>query len=270
MENFYTVHEFAEAVGTTKDTLLHYDRIGLFHPELVADNGYRYYAPKQIWIFTQIQRLKKMDVGLQDIRHYMDTRDPQKYIALLKGQVEEAKEEIERLSNMIDSMERSLQDTEEALDQDDSFNVVHCEAVWGIRTQTVEEAFGKDYLKFWKRLESKYDFSTSTLTGAVKMEEILAEIENGDQCDYLYLQLNPERHPDAEIVRPEGDFLVGYHKGRDRDLMDTYRKMVKYAREQGLVFGEYAYEEYLISQIAVRDSRSNVTKILLQLKQEEK
>ena len=263
--NYYTVHEFAQAVGTTKDTLLHYDRIGLFHPEYVAENGYRYYAPKQIWLFTQIQRLKKMDVGLRDIRNYMDTRDPGKYSDLLREQMLEAREEIERLTNMIDSMERSLSNVEEAMESDSSFNVVHCEAVWGIRTQTVDEAFGKDYLKFWKRLESRYDFATSTLTGAVTMEEILAGIDNGDQCDYLYLQLNPKRHPDAEIVRPEGDYLVGYHTGRDSDLMKTYKKMVSYADEHGLKLGKYAYEEYLIGQIAVRDSSSNVTKILLQL-----
>ena len=266
MKNYSTINEFAQAVGTTKDTLLHYDRIGLFRPDLVADNGYRYYSPKQIWLFTQIQRLKKMDVGLKEIRQYMDTRDPERYAELLKGQMQEAQEEIERLNNMIDSMDRSLRNVEEAMASDDSFNIIHCEAVWGIRTQTVEEAFGKDYLKFWKRLESKYDFATSTLTGAVRMEEILAEVENGDQCDYLYLQLNPKRHPDAEIVRPEGDYLVGYHTGRDSDLMRTYKKMVAFAKEHGLGFGEYAYEEYLVNQIAVQDSSSNVTKILLQLK----
>lgn len=265
MKNYYTVNEFAEAVGTTKDTLLHYDRIGLFHPDLVADNGYRYYAPKQIWLFTQIQRLKKMDVGLRDIRRYMDTRDPKKYADLLKGQMQEAKEEIERLNNMIDSMERSLHNVEEAMASNDSFSVVHCDSVWGIRTQTTEEAFGKDYLKFWKRIENKYDFATSTLTGAVKMDEILAEIENGDQCDYVYLQLNPKRHPDAELVRPEGNYLVGYHTGRDSDLMKTYKKMVLFAKEHKFEFGKYAYEEYLVNQIAVQDSTHNVTKILLQL-----
>ena len=47
--------------------------------------------------------------------------------------------------------------------------------------------------------------------------------------------------------------------------MKTYKKMVLYAEEHGLKFGEYAYEEYLVSQIAVMDSSSNVTKILLQL-----
>ncbi|MBQ8994731.1 MAG: MerR family transcriptional regulator [Oscillospiraceae bacterium] len=264
-DNFYTVNDFAQAVGTTKDTLLHYDRIGLFCPEYVAENGYRYYSPKQIWLFTQIRNLKKMDVGLKDIRSYMDTRTPENYLNLLKHQMVEAEEEIERLHNMIDSMEYSLQNVEDALGREEAYRVVHCEPVWGIRTQTVEEAFGKDFLKFWKRLETKYDFASSPLTGAIRMDEILAGIDLGDQCDYLYLRLNPKRHPKAEIVRPEGDFLIGYHTGRDADLMETYEKMVSYAKKEGLMFGEYAYEEYLIGQIAVSDSHNNVTKIYLQL-----
>ena len=264
-KNYYTVNDFAQAVGTTKDTLLHYDRIGLFRPDYVAENGYRYYSPKQIWLFTQIRNLKKMDVGLRDIRSYMDTRTPEKYRDLLKRQMAEAEEEIERLYNMIGSMAHSLQDVEEALKKDDSFRVIHCPAVWGIRTQTYEEAFGKDFLKFWKRLETRYDFAATSLTGAIRMEEILAEIENGDQCDYLYLPLDPDRHSNAEVVRPEGDYLVGYHYGPDSALMQTYKQMVRYAGEHGLTFGEYAYEEYLVGQIAVTDSKDNVTKISLQL-----
>ena len=80
-----------------------------------------------------------------------------------------------------------------------------------------------------------------------------------------YLPLNPERHPDTEIVRPQGDYLIGYHFGPDSELMETYGKMLGWIQKQGLQTGEYAYEEYLISQIAVTDSRQNVTRILIRL-----
>lgn len=264
-ENSYTVSEFAEALGTTKDTLLHYDRIGLFRPAYVAENGYRYYAPKQIWLFTQIQNLKKMDIGLRDIGEYMNTRTPDSYVDLLHRQIEEARSEIDRLYDMIDSMALSLSYAEDALSGQVGFRTAHLDEVWGIRTRTVEEAFGRDFLRFWKRMGQQYGAFSNTLTGAVRMEEILAGIENGDQCDYLYLQLNPERHPDAEIVRPKGDYLIGYHFGPDIALLETYGKMVAWAQEKGFRFGEYAYEEYLISQIAVADNRQNVTRILIQV-----
>lgn len=40
---YMTTGEFAAAKGVSKDTLFHYDDIGLFCPEKVSENGYRLY-----------------------------------------------------------------------------------------------------------------------------------------------------------------------------------------------------------------------------------
>ncbi len=267
-DNTYTVAEFARGLGTTKDTLLHYDRIGLFRPDHVAENGYRYYSARQIWLFTQIQNLKKMGLGLREIREYMNSRTSASYVDLLERQIEEASSEINRLYEVIDSMELSLRGAREALSRKEGFAVEKLEPVWGIRTSSPEEAFGKDFLKFWKRLDRQYGFSCNTLTGAVRMDEILAGIDSGDQCEYLYLQLNPLRHHDAEIVRPGGDYLVGYHAGRDSELMRTYQEMIAWGKKKKLRFGKYGYEDYVISQIAVPDGNRHVTRVSIQLEQE--
>ena len=34
--------DFARLCGTNKRTLIHYDEIGLFSPEIKGENGYRY------------------------------------------------------------------------------------------------------------------------------------------------------------------------------------------------------------------------------------
>ena len=46
---YMTTGEFARRMGVTKNTLFHYDNIGLFLPEIVDTNDYRYYS---IWRFT--------------------------------------------------------------------------------------------------------------------------------------------------------------------------------------------------------------------------
>ena len=38
--------EFAALCGVKKDTLLHYDHIGLLKPQWVGENGYRYYSAR--------------------------------------------------------------------------------------------------------------------------------------------------------------------------------------------------------------------------------
>ena len=41
---YMTTGEFARRMGVTKNTLFHYDYIGLFSPEIVDTNEYRYYS----------------------------------------------------------------------------------------------------------------------------------------------------------------------------------------------------------------------------------
>lgn len=55
MENHYfKTAEFAALCGVRKDTLLHYDHIGLLKPQWVGENGYRYYAAQQLRTYDLI------------------------------------------------------------------------------------------------------------------------------------------------------------------------------------------------------------------------
>lgn len=43
-----TTGELAKLMGITKETLFHYDEIGLFRRHVVMKNGYRYYEVSQM------------------------------------------------------------------------------------------------------------------------------------------------------------------------------------------------------------------------------
>ena len=53
-QEYLSAGRFAALVGTTKETLFHYDEIGLFVPKRRGTNGYRYYAMDQIETFDVI------------------------------------------------------------------------------------------------------------------------------------------------------------------------------------------------------------------------
>ena len=46
--NAYSISEMAAMFGLTRQTLIYYDRIGLFAPAHVNEEGYRLYEPTQI------------------------------------------------------------------------------------------------------------------------------------------------------------------------------------------------------------------------------
>lgn len=67
--------DFAHFCRTTKETLFHYDRIGLLKPARVTDSGYRLYRPDQFFFFSVIALLQQADMPLADIRRITETDD---------------------------------------------------------------------------------------------------------------------------------------------------------------------------------------------------
>ena len=70
----FTTGEFAGLAGVSKDTLFHYDRIGLLKPETVEENGYRYYSLAQVDVCDVIRVLKELGMPLAEIREYLEER----------------------------------------------------------------------------------------------------------------------------------------------------------------------------------------------------
>ena len=67
-ENFnkyFNTGEFAKLCNVKKQTLFHYDDIGIFSPEIKDDNGYRYYSYQQFDIFNVITILKEINMPLE-------------------------------------------------------------------------------------------------------------------------------------------------------------------------------------------------------------
>ena len=94
---YMTTGEFARRMGVTKNTLFHYDNIGLFLPEIVDTNDYRYYSIYQMEVFDTIIILKEMGMPLNEIKEFMDHRSPESLMELFEK--EDKKELQEALKN---------------------------------------------------------------------------------------------------------------------------------------------------------------------------
>ena len=73
-ERMFTTGDFASLCNTTRDTLYHYDEIGLLRPERVEPNGYRLYSLTQFKEFTLIDLLRKIGMPLAEIRELIYNR----------------------------------------------------------------------------------------------------------------------------------------------------------------------------------------------------
>ena len=80
----FTSGQFAKLCSTTKETLFHYDSLGLLKPARVRENGYRYYTASQFFDFDLIAVLRSAGCSLSEIREYMAHREPHAFVQLLR------------------------------------------------------------------------------------------------------------------------------------------------------------------------------------------
>lgn len=108
--------KFAQVCQTTKDTLRHYNEIGLLKPTAVNENGYKIYAASQIIDFLAIASLQEAGFSLEEIRNFQKQHDPAMTLRLFnskKAEIEAKAREIERKRQLIESAIASLQTQEE-------------------------------------------------------------------------------------------------------------------------------------------------------------
>src|SRR5690625_34215 len=80
--NYFTAGEFAHLCKVNKQTLIYYERIGLFSPIYKDEKGYRYYSVSQYDFFSVIELLKEIGMPLKEIQHYMANKSPDRFIQL--------------------------------------------------------------------------------------------------------------------------------------------------------------------------------------------
>lgn len=98
MNTYFTVGELARFCHIPKQTLIFYDKQGIFKPSYIdPKNGYRYYSADQIEILDSILILKEIGLPLKEIKVFMQGRNSENTVTLLKRQHEEIESNIRQL-----------------------------------------------------------------------------------------------------------------------------------------------------------------------------
>ena len=111
-ERFIKITEMARLHGISRQTLIFYDREGIFSPHHLDDSGYRVYSTFQIPRLREICLLKSLGVSLEEIRNHLGNRDLASTIELLKRQKNLLDERIAALDLARDSVSRRLESYE--------------------------------------------------------------------------------------------------------------------------------------------------------------
>ncbi|WP_455919394.1 MerR family transcriptional regulator [Priestia megaterium] len=263
---YFTTGEFANLCRVKKQTLFHYDEIGLLSPKIKKENGYRYYSYEQFEVFQVIALFKEFGVPLKEIKTLLTDKKSRNMITLLKEKSFEIEEKIRSLNHLQAIIQTRLQLAEHALRADFS----------SISFQYLDEEKFMISQSMLDEAEQKYTTVIPDLIHYIQLHKLdrgypigalLAkeQIQKNEFYNYKHMYVKiPEGIEEVDYhTRPQGLYVVGYQKGDETE--HAYNRIIQFVREKGLKIGEYAYEEYVIDEVMADGIENSITRIQLQI-----
>lgn len=111
----YAISEMASLFNVSRQTLIYYDKIGLFKPAVVNEKGCRFYSPTQIPLMRLICMLRDLGLELDEIDRLTSTFDIGEMTDHLRSRVQALDEKIAGLKAERASVQERLSFYDEAV-----------------------------------------------------------------------------------------------------------------------------------------------------------
>lgn len=274
-EKFLTTGEFAALCDVPKHVLFYYDEIDLFKPAYCDDKGYRYYSYFQYETFMMINTLKTLKMSLDDIKIYMEKRNPDIFMNLLNDKEKEIDKTIKHLKKLkkhievqkmvaqtgIDYSDTKYKEGNIFIEKLDEVNLL----LSGNPNDAINTSFSEFVIEYAKFLKSN-NLSAHQKIGTMFQSDLLrlADLDVSSEFTYLYTYTNKKKGKNI-YTRKKGKFLVGIHIGTYETLDETYNALLDYVDKNDIKLGKFVYEEYLLTDLSVSSPEQYVTKIIFEI-----
>ena len=266
----YTSGEFARLCGTTKETLRHYDNVGILKPAEVGDNGYRYYTNGQFFDFDLITTFKEAGCSLAEIKSYTEHYEPDVFLTGMKDKMRQLEAEKRKIESMQRLLKRAIRTTEYAITEEYyKPRLVTCEEEYLITIKVAhpsEQSFSDmvhDIRDHFMHLEER-DLWDEYSMGYIVLQETL---ERGQYFEsYYYTRIHGKREDERLQIRPAGQYVTMLHKGDYSTLPQSYDIIKEFIRQEGLDICGNSYEYELVSYLATQEMKDYIIQISVQVR----
>ena len=217
MKNYFSVGEAAKAVHTTRETLRHYDRIGLVKPSKKDEwTNYRYYTEQDIIRLNTVRALQLMDLPLREIKKVLEYDNLEKIVDFLAQAEKKADEKIAALQYSKSKIQLAKADYEKKLQGQQKLNSTF------IRSYPERVILLSDTLEtpaldnLWNYLSHFYDKVTPALKEQFSFED-LAGIYTGNGITRLFAVCIRYVDIDGLKVLPKGRYLCAHCTEENRE-----------------------------------------------------
>lgn len=268
LRKYFTTGEFAKLCNVKKQTLFHYDEIGLLSPEYKSENGYRYYSYQQFDVFTVIELLKEVDMPLKEIKSFLNNRSPEELIELFKDKSKEIDRKIANLARIQKIIHTKISLTERALVIDDeqiSVEIQDEERI--VISHSILNCSDREFLKlvsdFIEFCDDNQLYVGYPIGGILSKEKLFEK--DYDNYSFLYTKIVDEPGNIPLYIKPKGLYVIAYHKGSYKKIYKTYEKVLTFINDNQLKIKGNSYEEYVLDEISVNGYDNYVTQIAIEV-----
>ena len=262
-KGLFSINEFANLSRTTKDTLIHYDKIGLLCPLERGRNNYRYYSAEQVTMIKAIRTFKELGMSLNDIKDLMGRRTPDDVYVLLEQQIVMINTRIEEWVRARKLLLTLLNTINSSLNIDE-----HSITVQFMPAEAIILGCLNDYSRGQNNFDALLHFYHSMEDNHPGLDlnypvwGIVSE-ERIKQGDWLlpdrYYFLNPEGYD----RRPAALYAIGYIRNRYGNSNELFERLVEYIDRNGFEICGDAYEEYPLDEISIADDNKYLMRIMI-------
>lgn len=266
-QKYFRSGEFARFCDTTKDTLFHYDDIGLLKPAKIGSNGYRYYSINQAMLFDMIQMLKEVGMSLEEIKDYMRRRDTQTFLTMLQAKDKLLLAEIERLKRLRKLLKNTMNITQDAFNvEENKIEFVDKDEEYFIVTPGPKKSDDKSTLDaISKHINycDKHNFYNTFTYGEIIGEASIAD--KSFKTMYYCTKIDKFIHNKHLHIKPAGRYAVKYIRGSYDDLIQAYAVFCAELKQMGHATSGGIYEEDMLNYLSETDFNDYLMKIEIQV-----
>ena len=273
MENLFSIGELSRYQNISKQTLIFYDKTGVFHPAYVdPSNGYRYYSASQLDELDTILILKKSGLSLQKIKELLSHYTTQSSLKVLKSQLGVIDRQMEELRLVRSRLSQRCAQLEGANLHQEGPRVEKMEEQY-VLTRPVEPPFTLREISIATKQCFAQAFQESLpifFQSGVRVP--LERILRGDytQADLVFLPTEKTGRANNIQRLPAGRCAAIYHRGDYLSIGASYEKLLAFCREQGLTVASDSYEFCINDYITTGDESEYLTRIVFYVEGEER
>lgn len=276
MEDYFSIGELSSYQNISKQTLIFYDKIGLFRPAYVdPGNGYRYYSASQLDELDTILILKKCGLSLQAIKELLEHYTTESSLRVLTQQVQVLDRQMEELRMVRSRLaQRCVQLERAGLHREggDQPRVERLPAQL-LLIRPVEPPFTLREISiatkqcFAQAFQEQLPiYFQSGVT--VPLERIRAG--RYTEASAAFLPIEGTDRAENLLQLPEGLGASIYHRGDYPSIGRSYRRLLEFCQAEKLEIRSDSYEFCINDYITTGDESEYLTKIVFYVERREK